>query len=73
MTGRGLLTARPARLSVDGGPWQELVRWAGPWPATERWWSGRRRRARLQVVTGSGTAALLVAEREQWWLEAVYD
>ena len=40
------------RLSVEGGPWQPVLGWAGPWPVTERWWSVRRRRARLQVVTG---------------------
>jgi nucleotidyltransferase/DNA polymerase involved in DNA repair len=73
VTGRGLLAGEPARLSVAGGPWQEVVGWAGPWPTSERWWVARRRRARLQVVTRDGAASLLIAERERWWLEAVYD
>ncbi len=73
VSGRGLLTAGLARLSVDGGPWQPIVGWAGPWPVTERWWSVRRRRARLQVVTADGVARLLCSERGQWWVEALYD
>jgi hypothetical protein len=73
VTGRGLLGAEPARLSVRGGPWQEVTAWAGPWPSTERWWSSRRRRARLQVVTATGVAFLLTVERARWWVEAIYD
>ncbi len=73
VTGRGLLTGPPERCSVDGGPWREVNAWAGPWPVTERWWSARRRRARLQVVLGGDLACLLVAERETWWMEALYD
>jgi len=74
VTGRGLPSAPPARLSVDDGPWQPVVAWAGPWPADERWWSGRsrRRRARIQLVTAAGTAYLLVLEHGTWWLEGVY-
>jgi protein ImuB len=73
VSGRGLLDAAIDRLSVDGGPWQEVVGWAGPWPVTERWWEVRRRRARLQVVTADGVARLLCSERGRWWVEAVYD
>jgi hypothetical protein len=73
VNGRGLLTGELDRLSVDGGPWQAVVAWAGPWPVTERWWSVRRRRARLQVVTADGVARLLCTERGQWWVEALYD
>jgi protein ImuB len=73
VSGRGLLTAGVERLSVDGGPWQPVVGWAGPWPVTERWWSVRRRRARLQVVTADGVARLLCSERGEWWVEALYD
>lgn len=73
VSGRGLLDGEPERLSIDGGPWQEVVGWAGPWPVTERWWSARRRRARLQVVTADGVARLLCSERGQWWVEAFYD
>jgi protein ImuB len=73
VSGRALLSAEPSRISVGGGPWREIRAWAGPWPAADRWWATRRRRARLQVVTGSGTAVLLSVERGQWWLDAVYD
>jgi hypothetical protein len=73
VSGRGLLTGTIERLSVDGGPWEQVVGWAGPWPVTERWWAVRRRRARLQVVTAEGVARLLCTERGQWWVEAVYD
>ena len=73
VSGRGLLQAPVDRLSVNGGPWQEVVGWAGPWPVTERWWEVRRRRARLQVVTADGVARLLCNERGRWWVEAVYD
>jgi protein ImuB len=48
---------------------------AGPWPCEERWWDdgGHRRRARLQLVTRSGTAHLAVLEAGRWSLEATYD
>ncbi|HEY1828669.1 MAG TPA: hypothetical protein VGG38_00355 [Acidimicrobiales bacterium] len=74
VSGRGLLDRPLDRLSIDGGRWQDVMGWAGPWPVNERWWSGRRRRrARLQVVTVDGVARLLCTERGQWWVEAVYD
>ena len=70
----GLTTAAPARLSVTGGPWQEVAAWAGPWPADERWWAaGHRRRARMQLVTTSGAAYLVVREGTAWWVEGAYD
>ena len=72
VSGRGLLTAAPSRLSVERSPWLPVTAWAGPWPSVERWWSrSRRRSARLQAVTGSG-AHLLLAERGRWWVEATY-
>ena len=74
VTGAGVASSAPARLSVAGGPWAEVARWAGPWPSDERWWSPRRRRqARMQVVTAGGAAHLLTRERGGWWLEATYD
>ncbi len=72
VSGRGLLTTTPGRLSVEKGPWSAVTMWAGPWPSDERWWSRtRRRNARLQVVTGIA-AYLLMAERGRWWVEATY-
>jgi len=76
VSGRGLLSGDPALVSVGGGPWEDVLGWAGPWPASERWWGQRRRHARLQVVTVRGSqqvARLLVAERGRWWVEAIYD
>lgn len=72
VSGRGLLTDDPCRLSVEGGPWTVVTAWAGPWPSDERWWSrSHRRSARLQVVTAEG-AHLLYVERDFWWVEATY-
>jgi hypothetical protein len=73
VTGRSLLTLEPSALSIAGEPWHEVAAWAGPWPAAERWWSTRRRRTRLQVVTVTGQAFLLVAERDQWRVEGIYE
>lgn len=75
VNGAGLASAGPARLSLGGGPWQAVSAWAGPWPADERWWAARcrRRRARMQLVTDSGMAYLVVRERGGWWLEGTYD
>ncbi len=72
VSARGLLATVPDRLSVEGGPWEPLSGWAGPWPSDERWWSrSRRRGARLQVVTDRA-AHLLLVERGRWWVEATY-
>jgi protein ImuB len=76
VTGRGQVTAPPARVAVAGGRWSPVLAWAGPWPADERWWdpAAHRRRARFQVVAGDGGEAWLLAlEAGQWWAEASYD
>lgn len=74
VTGRALLTARPHRVAVRGGPPQEVLGWAGPWPAEERWWeaSGGRRLARLQVLLPA-VALLLACENGRWQVEGIYD
>jgi protein ImuB len=75
VSGRGALSAPPVRVSVAGGPWADVLAWAGPWPLEERWWDSarRRRRARLQLVTDDGQARLLTLENGAWRVEAVYD
>ncbi|HEV3354680.1 MAG TPA: DNA polymerase Y family protein [Acidimicrobiales bacterium] len=75
VSGRGSASAEPAKVSVDGGPWADVVAWAGPWPVDERWWDpgAHRRRARWQVVTADGTAHLLAVEGGRWSVEASYD
>lgn len=75
VSGRGAISAPPARLSVGGGPWADVVAWAGPWPLEERWWdpSTARRRARVQLVTTDGQAHLAVLEAGRWHVDATYD
>ncbi len=69
---------------VGGGPMghpsagnrsRRIIRWAGPWPADQRWWDPltRRRRARMQVVLEDDSAHLLALEHQEWSLEATYD
>ncbi|HMG42147.1 MAG TPA: hypothetical protein VK611_12495 [Acidimicrobiales bacterium] len=75
VSGRGLLSGHPDTLAIrDRGRPEAVTRWAGPWPCQERWWDavGHRRRARLQVVTSSGTAHLLILEAGRWALEGTY-
>jgi protein ImuB len=74
VTGRGLVTAEPARVTI-GGRVDEVTAWAGPWPADERWWDpdAHRRRARIQVVLADGRAHLLSLEAGTWTVEATYD
>lgn len=73
--GRGAVSAAPAEVVLTGDEAVPVARWAGPWPADERWWDpdGRRRRARLQLELGDGRAVLVHVEGGRWWLEAVYD
>ena len=75
VSGRGLPTATPARLSVAGGPWAPVAAWAGPWPLDQRWWDpdAHRRQARFQVLTEAGVGHLLTLEGGRWWVEAIYD
>jgi protein ImuB len=75
VSGRGAVSAPPARVSVAGRPPVDVVAWAGPWPVDERWWdpTAHRRRARWQLVTTDGTAHLLSLEGGRWGVEAVYD
>ena len=75
VTGRAQVSAPPARVSVNGGPWLEVTSWAGPWPVAERWWQPRlaRRRARFQLVTADGAAWLAAVHDGRWLIEARYD
>ena len=75
VSGRGLVSAAPHRLSVRGGPWLEVVAWAGPWPVDERWWDrrSRRRQARFQLLDDTGEAHLVALEDSRWWVLATYD
>lgn len=75
VTGRGLCSSSPSRLSIDGDAWADVAGWAGPWPVEERWWDppAHRRRARFQLLTVGGAAHLASVEGGRWWIEATYD
>lgn len=80
VTGRGVLTGVPRRVSCGQGQPREVLAWAGPWPVEERWWDPDRgrRRARLQVVLDAAAPAghkalLLACEGGRWRVEGVYD
>jgi len=75
VSGRGDVSAAPARLEIGGRPAREIVAWSGPWPVDERWWdaANHRRHARFQVVTDDGIARLVTIEGGRWRLAAVYD
>ena len=76
VSGRGVISAPPARLWVGGGSsWASVTAWAGPWPVDERWWdpAAHQRLARLQVVTAEGAAYLLKLAGSAWRVEATYD
>jgi protein ImuB len=75
VTGRGEVSADPARLSVANGPPLAITAWTGPWPITERWWDPVQacRKARFQLVTIDGSAWLAVVKEGRWLIEASYD
>jgi len=77
VTGRHVLTGLPAQVRLGDGPGRDVLAWAGPWPADERWWSPvqARRRAWLQVVLEGAepSAFLLALESGRWQLAGVYD
>jgi protein ImuB len=69
-----LLSAPPARVTVDGRAPAAVVGWSGPWPVWARWWSPEATpSARMQVVLDDGTALLLIARDSRWWVAGVYD
>jgi protein ImuB len=74
VNGRGVISAPPAALAIEGLPSAQVMAWAGPWPLEERWWeAGGRRRARLQLILAGGEAYLVSRESGRWWVEATYD
>jgi protein ImuB len=75
VSGRGLVSAAPARLTIDGEQTVDVTAWAGPWPIEERWWDPHRARrvARMQIVANSGQAYSLICEAGLWSVEATYD
>ncbi len=74
VSGRGLLSAPPHLLSIDGRS-SEVVAWAGPWLLDERWWDDERRcrQARFQLLTDDGLARLVALDSGQWSVVAIWD
>ena len=75
VTGRGLFTADPARMTARGRE-DRLRWWAGPWPVDERWWNpehAKGRTARAQVLVEDGKALLLCYRQRRWYLEGIYE
>lgn len=74
VTGRGELTGTPAWLTIDNQRPLAVTAWAGPWPLQQQWWNarGKRRLARLQLVTDTGAAYVVIVERRRWALTATY-
>jgi protein ImuB len=75
ISGRLAVSAPPAVLAVGGAAPVEVVTWAGPWPADERWWAPAeaQRQARFQLVLADGRAVLVGLCRGRWLVEALYD
>ncbi len=74
VSGRGDISAAPARIRRPGGEWRSVVAWAGPWLLDERWWDPERarRRARFQLVDEDGEAVLAFVQEGRWWLAGTY-
>ncbi len=75
VSGRGAVSAPPAKVAMGSQQWRAVIAWSGPWLCDERWWDalGHRRRARFQVVLDDRSAHLLAVESQLWWWEAAYD
>jgi protein ImuB len=74
VSGRGILSAAPARIVTQDRSYT-VAAWSAPWPIDERWWDPERARrcARMQIVTESAAAFLVVVEKGRWTIHATYD
>jgi protein ImuB len=74
VSGRCVVSAVPATLTVGMDQPRAITGWAGPWPLAERWWepSQAQRRARFQLVTDDGRAWLAAIRDGRWQVEAGY-
>ncbi len=71
VSGRGQLDYQPRWLKINNRN-ESIVKWAGPWLDSRKWWlDDPIRHARLQVVTAR-SAYLLVVSKGRWYLEASY-
>jgi protein ImuB len=74
VSGRCVVSATPALLTVSKEPSRVITGWTGPWPLAERWWdpAQAQRRARFQLVTDDGRAWLAAVRDGRWQIEAGY-
>jgi len=74
VSGRCVVSAAPATLTVGMDAPRAITGWAGPWPLAERWWepAQAQRRARFQLVTDDGRAWLAAVRDGRWQIEAGY-
>jgi protein ImuB len=73
VSGRGLISAPPTVLRAEGKSFA-IQAWAGPWTVEQRWWdpATAERKARMQLVTESGSAYLVTRQSGAWFIEAIY-
>lgn len=71
VTERGELSAVPA-IWIHKANAQHIHAWWGPWELYEKWWTDTPVRYRIQVVTDSGSAALLIYSAGNWYIEGTY-
>jgi protein ImuB len=81
VSARGILSGEPDRFRfasskvAEGNEFHQVVAWAGPWLAEERWWdpAATSRQARFQFVAADGRAWLFTLRQASWQAEAGYD
>jgi len=69
---RGELSSMPHWL-VASRSRRHITGWAGPWIVAERWWEGRKSRARFQFLLEDQRAVLASCQDGNWSVEASYD
>ncbi|KQR97332.1 DNA polymerase [Williamsia sp. Leaf354] len=76
VTRRGMFSAEPTTVTWGSRSW-DLLWWAGPWPADERWWAAPGEQvgthARAQVLLNDSRALLLRYQQQGWTVEGVYE
>jgi protein ImuB len=77
LSGR-VLSGQSASNGRRVGDWEtpvEVIGWAGPWPAQERWWAPAEAShlVRLQLALADGRALLVSLRGVNWSIEALYD